>query len=177
MSGRVVITGCSGGGKSTLLDELARRGHITVPEPGRRIVQDQMARDGKALPWLDMEAFARLAMQVSLQDLAGTQTQDGWVFFDRGLVDAAVALSMSIGVPVRELIDLPLPYHTQVFIVPPWEEIYARDVDRQHDFEEAVAEYDRLRQVYPALGHELIELPKVSVAERADFVLATLDRG
>jgi predicted ATPase len=35
----VVISGCSGGGKSTLLAELARRGHAVVEEPGRRIVQ------------------------------------------------------------------------------------------------------------------------------------------
>ena len=34
-----VISGCSGGGKSTLLMELARRGHAVVDEPGRRIVQ------------------------------------------------------------------------------------------------------------------------------------------
>jgi predicted ATPase len=34
----VVISGCSGGGKSTLLAELARRGYRTVEEPGRRIV-------------------------------------------------------------------------------------------------------------------------------------------
>ena len=36
----VVITGCSGGGKSTLLDELGRRGHATIEEPGRRIVRE-----------------------------------------------------------------------------------------------------------------------------------------
>jgi predicted ATPase len=33
----VVISGCSGGGKSTLLAELGRRGHAVVEEPGRRI--------------------------------------------------------------------------------------------------------------------------------------------
>jgi len=29
----VVLSGCSGGGKSTLLAELARRGHSVVEEP------------------------------------------------------------------------------------------------------------------------------------------------
>jgi hypothetical protein len=32
----VLITGCSGGGKSTLLAELRARGHPVVEEPGRR---------------------------------------------------------------------------------------------------------------------------------------------
>jgi predicted ATPase len=37
-----------------------------------------------------------------------------------------------------------------------------------------VAEYERLLEAYPALGCEVVVLPKVSVAERADFVLGTL---
>ncbi|MPT22826.1 MAG: ATPase, partial [Starkeya sp.] len=37
----VVISGCSGGGKSTLLTELARRGFAVVEEPGRRIVAEE----------------------------------------------------------------------------------------------------------------------------------------
>src|SRR6516165_9149624 len=48
----VVISGCSSGGKSTLLAELGRRGHATVEEPGRRIVRQELAGDGSALPWV-----------------------------------------------------------------------------------------------------------------------------
>lgn len=58
----VVISGCSGGGKSTLLAELARRGHATVEEPGRRIVKQERQAGGPALPWNDPVAFARRAM-------------------------------------------------------------------------------------------------------------------
>ena len=39
----VIISGCSGGGKSTLLAELARRGYRVVEEPGRRIVAEELA--------------------------------------------------------------------------------------------------------------------------------------
>ena len=46
----VILSGCSGGGKSTLLDELARRGHAVVAEPGRRIVAEQLREGGAALP-------------------------------------------------------------------------------------------------------------------------------
>ncbi|HEY5105435.1 MAG TPA: AAA family ATPase [Caulobacteraceae bacterium] len=38
----MVISGCSGGGKSTLLAELGRRGHATIEEPGRRIVREEL---------------------------------------------------------------------------------------------------------------------------------------
>ena len=70
MTKLVVISGCSGGGKSTLLEELARHGHATVEEPGRRIVREEMAGQGVALPWLDAVAFARRAMAMALEDQA-----------------------------------------------------------------------------------------------------------
>jgi predicted ATPase len=38
----------------------------------------------------------------------------------------------------------------------------------------ALAEYERLERTYPLLGYETVVLPKVPVAERADFVLARL---
>jgi predicted ATPase len=38
----VVISGCSGGGKSTLLAELGRRRHSIIEEPSRRIVVEEM---------------------------------------------------------------------------------------------------------------------------------------
>ena len=39
----VVVSGCSGGGKSTLLTEMARRGDTVMPEPGRQIVNEELA--------------------------------------------------------------------------------------------------------------------------------------
>lgn len=65
----VVISGCSGGGKSTLLAELANRDFATVLEPGRRIVEQEQRNGGDALPWQDAQAFLHRAQQLSLQDL------------------------------------------------------------------------------------------------------------
>jgi len=38
----------------------------------------------------------------------------------------------------------------------------------------AIAEYQRLFTLYPSLGFEVMILPKVSVSERADFLLRNL---
>jgi predicted ATPase len=64
----IILSGCSGGGKSTLLAELARRGFATVEEPGRRIVIEETRNGGTALPWIDIEAFARRAIAMALED-------------------------------------------------------------------------------------------------------------
>ncbi|MEO1705188.1 MAG: AAA family ATPase, partial [Pseudomonadota bacterium] len=46
MAEHILITGCSGGGKSTLLAALAQQGHAVVREPGERIVRSEMASGG-----------------------------------------------------------------------------------------------------------------------------------
>jgi len=140
----VTISGCSSGGKSTLLAELRRRGFATIDEPGRRIVDEELKRGGTALPWVDAVAFLRRAIDVSLADRADADPCACWVFFDRGLIDAASALEHLTGEPVIESLGRVFRYNKRVFLAPPWPEIYTLDQERRHDFAEAVAEYDRL---------------------------------
>ncbi|MEG6509962.1 AAA family ATPase [Methyloligella sp. 2.7D] len=170
----VVISGCSGGGKSTLLAELSRRGYAVVEEPGRRIIAEETAKDGAALPWVDMAAFARRAMEMALADRAANEMRVSWVFFDRGLIDAAAALQHVTGEPALEALAQDNRYNRQVFLTPPWPEIYVTDEDRRHDLEAGIAEYERLLKIYPALGYEAVILPKSDVGTRADFVLERL---
>ncbi len=172
----MVISGCSGGGKSTLLAELARRGHVTVEEPGRRIVNQGLLGDGSALPWVNPVAFARRAVALALADRAAHSAESGWVFFDRGLIDAAAALERLADEPTLAALTQAHRYHNRIFLAPPWPEIYVTDTERRHDLKEAIVEYNHLLRVYPSLGYEVIILPKAGVPERADFILHTLAR-
>jgi len=169
-----VISGCSGGGKSTLLAELRRRGHASVEEPGRRIVKQELLGNGAALPWVDAAAFARRAIALALADRVTVGSASGWVFFDRGLIDAAAALQHLTGEPVLAALGPAHRYHRQVFLAPPWPEIYAIDTERRHGFDAATAEYRRLLDVYPSLGYQVSILPRIGVALRVDFVLDRL---
>lgn len=170
-SQHVVLSGCSGGGKSTLLLELARRGFSTVPEPGRRIVEQEIGVGGDALPWVNLRAFARRAFDMALCDLKNSDSAAGWIFFDRGLVDAAVALQHSAGGAAAIILGQSRHYYRKVFLTPPWREIFVEDGERRHSFVDAVSEYERLLEAYGEFGYQTILLPKVNVAERTDFLL------
>ncbi len=100
--------------------------------------------------------------------------QDGWVFFDRGLVDAAVALQHATGQAAKDILGAYDRYDQIVFLTPPWPEIYVTDNERQHGLSEAVAEYDRLLAAYRDLAYDVHVLPKHSVADRADYVIRHL---
>ncbi|MBW8640498.1 AAA family ATPase [Hoeflea sp. WL0058] len=167
-----VLSGCSGGGKSTLLSELAERGYATVEEPGRRIVRQELGNGGAALPWRDPAAFARRAVALAQEDWQQAQAADGPVFFDRGLVDAAAALEHATGKPFLESMCSPRHFHHMMFLAQPWPELFGQDTERRHDFGEAVAEFERLVKAYRSLNYTVVPLPKAPVQTRADFVVS-----
>ncbi|GHC66821.1 AAA family ATPase [Limoniibacter endophyticus] len=170
----IVLSGCSGGGKSTILDALRNKGFPTIDEPGRRIVRHEMKQGGKSLPWDDPEAFARAAIDLAIEDHEAARAQGGVVFFDRSLIDAASFLRVVTGEESTSLIER-YPYARSVFLTPPWQEIYVTDAERKHGFDDAIAEYERLVRDYSALGYEPIILPKTGVRERVDFILDALE--
>lgn len=174
-SRHVIISGCSGGGKSTLLLELKRRGFLTIEEPGRRIVSEELQGDGKALPWVNLEAFARKAIKMASRDRQRVQAVERWAFFDRGLVDAAVALEHATGIPTSKTLAEHDRFQKRVFLTPPWPEIYQTDPERRHNLDESIEEYNRLCSTFEQLDYEINILPKVGVGARADFVLDRLN--
>jgi predicted ATPase len=169
----VVISGCSGGGKSTLLGELARRGFATFEEPGRRIVREELAGGGSALPWVDAGAFAARCVETGVAQWEDASRAGGVAFFDRSVLDAFNAFEQIGLAPPPRFADVlaRVRYHARVFMAPPWATIYVTDGERKHSFDDGVAEYERLLRFYPRHGYELVTLPKVPVAARAHFVL------
>ena len=170
----ILISGCSGGGKSTLLDALKRRGFATVDEPGRRVVEAEQARGGDALPWTNIEAFLHRTLELAITDHKAAQDLDGPVFFDRGVVDAAVALAHVTGDPAAGAVAETYRYNRTVFLAPPWPDIFTGDEARRHGFNEAVAEYARLEAAFPSFGYDTQILPNAPVDARADHILSAL---
>lgn len=171
----VVLSGCSGGGKSALVAELAARGHRVFPEPGRQVVKEETLVGGEALPWVDPRRFAERCIARAAYFFNIADAGAGPVFFDRGIIDAVTALERTGGVPAAcaEAARC-YRYGRRVFLVPPWRELFAGDAERTHGFEAAVAEYAALLESYPRHGYEPVIVPRAGVAERADFVAATL---
>src|SRR5215813_9596147 len=124
-----------------------------------------MLGDGMALPWVNEVAFGRRAIALALADRVAANGHGSWVFFDRGLIDAAAALEHLTGEPVLATVGQAHRYHQRVFLAPP--EIYVTDPEWRHGLDAAVVEYQRLLGVYPSLGYRVIILPKVGVRERA----------
>ena len=174
MNKLVVISGCSGGGKTTLISELGKRGYSVVSEPGRRIVYQEQQHNGTSVPWINPEEFLKRVIHTSLSDLKQWSTSSDWVFFDRGLIDAARGLAQLTDTPIEHYLRNAPKFNRTVFLTPPWPEIYVTDEQRKHSLADAQEEYQRLLRTYPQLGYNLRVLDKTSTKERTDAILQHL---
>jgi predicted ATPase len=172
----VMITGCSGGGKSSLLAELARRGYRTFAEPGRQIFKEQTLIDGPALPAKDGVLFGELCISRTISRMVEAAEAADFVFFDRGLIDPLSHWARLGTEPPAHWTEAAkrFRFHREVFVAPPWPEIFENDLERRHSLDEALRDYPFLLKLYRDFGYETIILPKLPVAERADLVLNTL---
>lgn len=172
----VVISGGPGAGKTTLLLELERRGFRCAPEVARQIIQEQVRNEGDALPWGDRERYCRLMLERSIASYREYAEVKGTIFFDRGIPDA-LCYSRLAGLALGEEIMAACcewRYATRVFLAPPWEEIYVTDPERWQSFDEAVRTYELMVDAYRDCGYEVVEIPRVPVEARAEFLLSAV---
>jgi predicted ATPase len=96
----------------------------------------------------------------------------GLTFFDRGVVDAGVAITARGGeLPTGAISHY---RYDRLFLAPPWPEIYEVNNDRRHSLEKALSDYERVRLAYLNAGYDPIMLPRDIVAARAAFILTNL---
>ncbi|WP_198406662.1 AAA family ATPase [Paracoccus yeei] len=167
-----IVTGGPGSGKTSLIGALARQGFRSMPEAGRAIIRDQVRIGGPSLPWADRSMFAELMLGWELRSWHEARALDGPVLMDRGIPDVIGYLTLC-GLPVPAHVEAAAslyPYNKRVFIAPFWDAIFTQDSERRQDRQEAEATGRIMAQTYARLGYQMIELPRTSLEDRADFV-------
>ncbi|WP_417291184.1 AAA family ATPase [Corallibacter sp.] len=176
-----VITGGPGVGKTTLLEELKRRNYEIVPEIARELIKEQQKDNGKALPWKNKNLYKEMMFDrsiISFEEIDRTTNKKEPIFFDRGFLDS-ICYANIIQSKISDLMKSYAEswrYNKNVFILPPWQEIYETDNERKQDWKEAVLTFEKMSETYKSYGYEIIEIPKKSVSERADFVLEFIEK-
>jgi predicted ATPase len=171
-----VVSGGPGSGKTTVLQELARRGFPFAPEVARQIIQEQVQSGGTALPWRDREAYTVLMLERSIGSYLTHTPALRPTFSDRGIPDTlcyARLIGLSNEGFLRDACHQ-YRYAPLVFLAPPWREIYETDNERKQDFAEAERTFHQMVEVYRQCDYVIAELPRVTPAARAEFILEQL---
>lgn len=172
---RYVITGAPCTGKSTLLKFFQAKNFNVFPEAARKIIKQELAKDSQKVPWINNLGFSELVINQQISDYNKAKT--GVNFYDRAIPDVIAYFQY------YEQLDLikqfhPFAeqhnYHQKIFLLPPWEKIYAADSERKESYQEALSIHQNLIKVYESLNYKITLLPFGSIEERAKFILSHL---
>lgn len=171
-----IFTGGPGAGKTTVLNELEKLNYNCIPEVARAIIKEQHASGGNALHTGDRISYADLMLKNSMRDFMTASSKKNLHFFDRGIPDLYSYLSQYCG-GVTETLQEAIKhyrYNTQVFLFPPWPEIYCHDTERKLSLDEAIQTYHSVKTAYELCGYKTVDVPKSSITERVHFILNTV---
>ena len=167
---RYVLTGSPGSGKTTLLQALQSE-HITCFEEVFRVLFLQAKDRGVDSPFQD-EPLA-LSEKIIIGRVAdfNAAAVSKIHLYDRGIHDAIAYLDgIQVEVP-KHFIEIGQSHiYDKVFILPPWQEIFANDQERIENFDETEAIHNELIRTYTAYGMPPIVVPKLSVEKRVSFL-------
>ncbi len=166
-----VITGGPSSGKTTLLAELERLGHMTVPEAARTYIDQEMAK-GFSVEQIrkDEKKFQEEVARLKIE-IESLHAKDILTFFDRGMHDS-LAYMQHYAYEIEDWIETALKAarYRKVFLLDPlpvFEKDYARTEDE--GFAEKIT--GLLHSAYDSAGMAPIKVPVLPVNERAEFIL------
>lgn len=175
MENKIIITGAPGTGKTSIIAQLKKLGYSCSEEISREIITEQITSGGKVLPWLNLEEFSQRVFFLRKAQYINAPT-DSLHFFDRGLLDVIAYMkvdALPISKHYKEECNK-YRYNTTVFYTPIWEKIYKNDSQRKEDLNSAITIERSLLDTYNSFGYLLNEIPKLSVVERANFILSKI---
>jgi predicted ATPase len=177
-SKKIVITGGPGTGKTSLINELIKRGHTCLEEISRQVILDARKDGVEQLfltkPLLFSERL--LEGRVKQYQQAENMIQDP-VFMDRGVPDVLAYMDYALESYPDNFVEAchTCKYH-QVFVLAPWQEIFISDGERYENFEQAVKIHHQLLNTYKKYKYHLIDIPFDTIENRVDYLLNTVKR-
>jgi predicted ATPase len=172
----IVIIGGPGTGKTTIIQEMERRGYCCYPEISREVTLEARKQGIEQLFLENPLLFSELLLEGRKKQFRkALEEPHEIIFLDRGIPDV-LAYMHYIGDSYPSFFDHACREHvySQVFILPPWEEIYVSDDARYENFEQAKLIYNHLSETYRSYGYDLIEVPKGDPHSRVNFILDSI---
>jgi predicted ATPase len=169
-----IITGGPGGGKTSVLQCLLSQGFNFIEETARQIIKERLLNGLSPRP--EPNVFSTEMFTKDFDNYISNAIHSSTLFFDRSFIDSALLLFQIDGENFEHTKEVLKTnrFNNKVFIVPPWEEIYCQDDERDQTFEQAVTVYDQLYHWYKENDYDLVILPKNTIENRAKFVLSEI---
>lgn len=172
----ILLIGGPGSGKTSIINALTAKGYICYPEISRQVTLEAQKTGIDQLFLKEPLLFSELLLKGRIEQFNNAvKEKANYVFIDRGIPDV-LAYMHYIGDAYPALFNEACKNHryTKIFILPPWEDIYASDNERYENFEQAKLIHNHLVETYESYGYQLTEVPKANLETRITFILNNL---
>lgn len=169
---KIVIAGGPGTGKTSIINELIKRGHTCFEEVSREITLNARKQGIEQLFLTKPLLFSELLLKGRIAQFnAAKDSQEEVVFLDRGIPDIVAYMDYS-GDTYPDFFTEACQKHEYdyIFILEPWQEIFTSDSERYENFEQAIEIHDYLIKAY-SKKYELKNVPFGTVEARTDYIL------
>ncbi|MHA7057111.1 AAA family ATPase [Aquimarina sp. M1] len=176
---KIVITGGPSTGKTSIIKRLEEEGFFCFHEFIRSITQEAKSKNATPIVSNPIVSVAD-PYDFNIQLLNGRIRQykdpvaddKEIVFYDRGIPDVLAYMDLFNQKYDKTFVQACNDHsYNQVFLLPPWKEIYISDDERYESFEEAQLIYSHLLETYSLFGYNCVEVPFGNVKERSTFIL------
>lgn len=181
---KIVITGGPGTGKTSVINALENEGFYCFHEIIRTMTLeakkelDESSLASNPLAFVkDPNAFNDMLFKGRhKQFIDANSRKENILFFDRGVPDVLAYMDYFKQKYPEDYISACKDYkYDQIFILPPWKEIYVSDNERLENFEEAVEIHNHLEKTYTSFGYTTITVPTGTIADRVSFIKKKID--
>ncbi len=180
---RIVITGAPGTGKTSVIHKLEETNFFCFHEIIRSMTQEALKSNNSKVIVSNPIISVSDPYQFNTQILNGRIDQfkdaisqkEDLIFYDRGIPDVLAYMNYFNQSYDDNFINACKNHmYDQVFLLPPWEDIYVSDNERYESFEQAKEIHHHLLETYSQLGYDCIEVPFGTIQERYDFILKNI---
>ena len=174
---KIVITGGPGTGKSSIVEELKKRGHICFDEISRQVTLEARKKGIEQLFLTEPLLFSELLLKGRLKQFYEADQYEGaTIFMDRGLPDVLAYMDyFNTNYPIEFAETCQNNRYDHIFVLAPWQEIFVSDSVRYENFEQAELIHNHLLNSYKNFDYNLVDVPFESIEKRTDFVLDVLN--
>ncbi|WP_452223526.1 AAA family ATPase [Lacinutrix chionoecetis] len=170
---RIVITGGPGSGKTSIINELIKRGFTCSEEVSREIILKARENGIEQLFLTNPIQFSELLLKGRIKQYnEALESNNEFVFLDRGIPDIPAYMDFK-GDVYPDFFNKACIEHKydRIFILAPWQDIFTNDNERYESFDQALEIHDKLIETYSKYGYNLRDVPFGTIEGRADHII------
>jgi predicted ATPase len=172
------ITGAPSSGKTSVIEELAHRGFAIQNEVARELIE-QALRHGKTLAQVrdadHVQDLQRRILKLKVAREMGLN-RETFIFTDRGTPDSITYFRLA-KMDVAAAIEASKIFRYKAVFLFERLPAFTHDDVRTESEQQAREIEQMLESDYKALGYDVIRVPVLTVAGRADFILSRIGIG